>query len=179
MRRLLKFTGVVALALVSVGATAAAGSAERPFKGTLYGQVDIALDAGCPLGVKTVSDAVGRLNHLGRTVMHSEHCTPAGADNPYGEMTLVAANGDTVEIVYNGFAPYPAPTDEAIHVEGDLSIVGGTGRFDDATGGQFDDDWSTFDYVADLEFPGYLPDGNFPPGPFATVWVIGPTTIGY
>jgi len=24
-----------------------------------------------------------------------------------------------------------------------------------------------------------LPGGNFPHGPFATVWTIGPTTIGY
>jgi hypothetical protein len=133
----------------------------------------------CPLGIMTVSDGEGTLTHLGHTVMHSEHCTPADAYNPYGEMTLTAANGDTIEIIYNGFAPYPAPTDESIHGEGDLLVAGGTGRFAEASGGALDDDWNTFSYVAELEFPGYLPDGSFPPGPFMTVWEFGPITIAY
>lgn len=179
MRRLMMVACAAALALVGATATVSADSGERPFQGTLYGKVDVALAAGCPLGIKTVSDAVGTISHLGRTVMHSEHCTPMDAFNPFGEMTLTAANGDTLNLVYNGYAPYPAPTDVTIHGQGDLLVVGGTGRFTDATGGRIDDDWGSFAYVAVLEFPGYLPDGSFPPGPFATVWTIGPMTIGY
>jgi hypothetical protein len=178
MRRFLRFTSVVALALISVSGTVAAKSAERPIKGTLSGEVNFVPEAGCPIGLKTVSDAVGTLSHLGKTVMHSEHCTPSGDYIALGMMTLTAANGDTVELEYNGFAPFPTPTTEIIHVEGDMLIVDGTGRFTDATGGQFDSDWSTFNYIADIEFPGFGPGGPLP-GPYATEWIVGPTTIGY
>ena len=61
MRRFLRFTSVVALALIGVSGTVAAKSAERPFKGTLSGEVNFVPEAGCPIGLKTVSDAVGTL----------------------------------------------------------------------------------------------------------------------
>ena len=179
MRRFLRFASVVALAVVGVSATAVADSSERPFRGTVVGEVDFLPAPECPIGLKTVSDATGNFLHLGRTVMHSEHCTPIGDYVPFGEMTLEAANGDIVYMEYNSFAPLPPPTTEIIEVQGDFLIVDGTGRFADAVGGQFDMDPSTFNYTAEAEFPGFLPDGSFPPGPWHAVWVFGPTTIGY
>lgn len=179
MRRFLLMACFVVLALIGASAAATADSAERPFKGTVSGGVNFMPAEECPIGLKTVSDGVGTFTHLGRTVMHSEHCTPTGDYVPLGHMTLRAANGDTLSLEYNSFAPFPTPDTEIIHAEGDILVVGGTGRFDDAVGGQFDMDLSTFNYVADLEFPGFGPDGLPLPGPWPTVWVFGPTTIGY
>lgn len=49
-------------------------------------------------------------------------------------MTLVAANGDQVWIEYSGSAPSPGPDKKVIVVDLDFTIVGGTGRFTDASG---------------------------------------------
>jgi hypothetical protein len=179
MRRILHFSAVVALAVVGLSSSAGADPDARPFGGTVTGGVDFAPAPECPIGLKTVSDGVGTFSHMGLTVMHSEHCTPMGDYVPLGHMTLTAANGDMVVIEYNSFAPFPTPGTEVIHAEGDFVIVDGTGRFAGATGGQFDSDLSTFNYVADLEFPGFGPDGFPLPGPWPTVWTFGPTTIGY
>ena len=81
-------------------------------------------------------------------------------------------------ILDNGFAPFPTPETEIVHVEGGAQINGGTGRFLDAVGGQLDTDWNTFNDVADNDFPGYSPDDSLPKGPWPAVWVYGPFTSG-
>jgi hypothetical protein len=131
--------------LVSIGLVSAAGadSSMRPFKGSLVGEVtfnEVSLTT-CPAtdvffgGLSTDSEASGTVSHLGRTTMSSSHCTPAGETIEGGEMTLVAANGDQVSIHYSGYAPFPGEGTEFIDAELDFEIVGGTGRFEGATGG--------------------------------------------
>ena len=175
MHRSIALVSVVALAVLGPGVGASAEPATAPLQGTISGQVDVAPAPDCPIGLMTVSDGEGDIAPLGRVVMHSEHCTPAGAHNPFGQMTFRAENGDSLTVIYNGFAPYPEPTDTVIGVQGDLLIVGGAGGFAGAMGGHLDTDWDEFSYVAELRVPGYLEDGNFPPGPFTTVWEFGPT----
>jgi hypothetical protein len=166
--------------MLSAGLPVDAGREERPLSGTLSGVVNFEEDTNCPIGLKTVSDATGTFSHLGRTTMHSEHCTPAGDFITGGIMKLTAANGDEITINYNGLAPFPTPTTTVIHITGDALIVDGTGRFDGATGGQLDADWDTFNYTADVQFPGFDPKTGAPrPGPWDATWSFGPMTIGY
>jgi hypothetical protein len=173
-------TAIAAVAILSAGLPVDAGRDARPLTGTLSGVVDFLPAPECPVGLKTVSDATGTFSHLGRTTMHSEHCTPAGDFIFGGIMTLTAANGDEITINYNGEAPFPTPTTTVIHIAGDALIVDGTGRFEDATGGQLDGDWDTFNYTADVQFPGFDPDTGMPiPGPWDATWRFGPMTIGY
>lgn len=175
MRRSIVLVSVVALTAIGAGSGVSAEPVEAPLQGTITGQVDVAPAPDCPIGLMTVSDGEGEIAPLGRVVMHSEHCTPAGAYNPFGQMTFTAEDGESLTVLYNGFAPYPEPTDTVIDVQGDLLIVAGTGPFAGAMGGHLDTDWDEYSYVGQLEFPGYLDDGSFPPGPFTTVWEFGPT----
>jgi hypothetical protein len=80
---------------------------ERPFKGTVTGEVVFPEDTTCPIGLRTDSSATGTASHLGRTIMTSEHCTPAGAQITGGVMKLIAANKDEVDINYWGTAQNP------------------------------------------------------------------------
>ncbi len=81
--------------------------------------------------MRTVVDAIAaNARHLGKMGLSSSHCSAIGPIGP-GTMTLVAANGDEVHLTYTGFAPPPA---EEFDVDVDATIVGGTGRFEQATG---------------------------------------------
>ena len=78
---------------------------------------------------------------MGAIEMTSLHCTPAGDSITGGRMTLVAANGDELDLEYSGTGPFPSglPIGAVIHVDGEFTIVGGTGRFESAMGsGTFD-----------------------------------------
>ena len=176
---------VVAAAVVGSSISASADRDARPFGGTVAGEVNFLPDldfpgSGCAIPLKTVSDAQGTFTHLGKTTMQAQHCTPAGVDfAEFGEMTLTAANGDELWIEYNLFAPYPDETTTIISGMGDFEIVGGTGRFAEATGGQpLDTDWDTYNYSFEIVFPGFE-DGAPIPGPWSAVWTFGPTTIDY
>ena len=70
-------------------------------------------------------------------------------------MKLVAANGEEVWMDYDGSAPFPViGVPSTIVVDVEFTIVGGTGRFSDASGhGQM---------TAKVEFPGELTLGPWP-----------------
>ena len=75
-------------------------------------------------------------------------------------MKLVAANGDEVWMTYSGYAPYPViGVPSTIVVDVDFTIVGGTGRFADASGGG--------EMTGYVEFPGELTLG---PWPASWIW---------
>ena len=62
-------------------------------------------------------------------------------------MKLIAANDDEIWMTYSGFAPYPEiGVPGTIVVDIDFTIVGGTGRFADASGGG--------KMTAHVQFPG-------------------------
>ena len=160
MRRSLVIVMACALAFLAFSATASAASVNRPFKGDLSGEVVFTPDLASPspTGLWTDSSAVGKVSHLGKTVMTSRHPTPTGTDITGGHMKLIAANGNEVWMTYSGFAPYPEiGVPGTIVVDTDFTIVGGTGRFGDASGGG--------KMTAYVEFPG-----AFSLGPWRASW---------
>lgn len=160
------FLLVAGFVLMFAGLVPAAGadSSARPFKGSMNGEVTFVPDGGCPIGIRTLSDATGEASHLGNSVLSSGHCTPTGDQISGGMMTLVAANGDEVNVAYTGTAPFPAPGTEIIVADIDFEILGGTGRFEGATG--------RGDMTGYIVFAGF----GEPVWPASWVWT---GTIGY
>ncbi len=122
---------VIAVA-VAVGAMASSPghimAGERPYRATIE-----AVAVGFPSGVY---DASGKATHLGNITEFGTYqvVEPAGPGLFLlaGEGTQIASNGDTlsftfVEIVDFNVAPFAAV--------GTFTITGGTGRFEDGTGG--------------------------------------------
>jgi hypothetical protein len=160
--RLLGVTASALLLIASVTGPADAGT-DRPFRGTVAGEVTFVLvdDSICDdvmpgppgMGLQTRSDATGRFSHMGASTMYSEHCTPSGDYISGGKMTLTAANGDKVYMDYDGTASATPPVGGVLSVEGGFQVKGGTGRFDGAKGGGT--------YVARVVFQG-LDDPAWP-----------------
>lgn len=129
------------LALATLAPAAAADSGDRPFTGSVSGLAGVTEDAACPIGLRTLGGGTGTASHLGVTEMASSHCTPNPPFGPApgpiqgGVITLVAANGDTIEGTYTGEVA-PLPPEEGARISGvvHVTITGGTGRFDGATG---------------------------------------------
>jgi hypothetical protein len=93
----------------------------------------------------------GQATHLGRFTSSLLHCfNPDTGVFTAGESTYIAANGDTVDMIYYGRA-----VDDQLLID-NFTIVGGTGRFEGATGGGtgsgvFLDVGTTWEFVASLE----------------------------
>ena len=120
----------------------------RPIMGFMSGEAEFAFDpysspclalTGVPW--QTVSSMSGEVSHLGLTEYMSTHCsTPDGSSLVYGEATLAAANGDEIWLTYTAglvnvipVSP-PAPMPVILVYSMENIVVGGTGRFDDASG---------------------------------------------
>jgi hypothetical protein len=162
------------LLVLALAVPASAASASRPFKGWVSGEVAFvpAPLTQCPAGgvfwggLQTVGSATGIASHLGSTAMTSHHCTPSGEAISGGQMTLTSDSGDEVAITYSGSAPFPIPgVTEVIVVHIDFVIVGGTGRFEGATGGGV--------MTAHIVFQGFE-DPSWP-----ATWAWDGATIGY
>lgn len=124
------------MAFIVTAATADTGGTDRPFTGTLVGSASVAPDENCPIGLRTLSEGSGTASHLGLVAMVSNHCTPPANAITGGHMTFAAANGDELHMTYSGTCaapPFP-PVGEVFTCSTDNVIVGGTGRFADATG---------------------------------------------
>lgn len=89
-----------------------------------------------------ISAVTGNLSHLGLSSLTSRHCyvsfnESTGAWHFVGTATFVAANGDELHATYSGdlygLVPPPAPG-SVLNGTGTLTITGGTGRFEDASG---------------------------------------------
>jgi hypothetical protein len=136
-----------ALAIVPtvVGTTAT----EHDFEGKLWGEVTFPEDLTCPIGLRTHSEANGRMSEpfWSRVSMESNHCTPEVDQIKGGVMTLEFANGDEVYLTYSGVAPYPEPDTETIVADVEFEVTGGTGTFEAATG--------SGEMTACVEFPGF------------------------
>jgi hypothetical protein len=117
---------LVAFATAPVAAASQSGT-NRPFRGSLDGQIVFLFDWDeqlCP--VTTVTDATGWTTHLGAVSSHWSHCPPVVQPGyTDGHVAFTAANGDTVFGAYED-----ADGDVPFIVE----IVGGTGRFAGAHG---------------------------------------------
>ena len=161
-RRSILAAFVVAGLLAMLAAPVGADSGARPANGRIAGElaftpVDL---TECPAsgtylgGLRTDSFGIGNLTHLGRTVMTSSHCTPAGDVIAGGTGTFVAANGDEVWFTYAGTAPFPGPGTVVIDVTVTWQVVGGSGRFADAHGGGTGMAWVPFGGLGAPVWPG-------------------------
>jgi hypothetical protein len=135
---------VAAALCLAFAAPVAAADPVRPFDGrfTTTDSFDLT-HPGCPDDAFLRADVTGHgpFLHLGWTRIHFTHCswldfaTGAGRTG-VGEMTLTAANGDTLLMSYHGtFQMDPWP-DFVSSTVGTLpwTVVGGSGRFANATG---------------------------------------------
>lgn len=137
---------VVSLSVFAVIPPAAAGPVARPFTGKATADVFVGpeADGSCDytlIGWRTDMLGVGTGAHLGAMTFAMTHCTPADSEDGVGivsggEMTIVAANGARLDAGYEGTTDPWVFTDEGILIGAtlDITITGGTGRFEEATG---------------------------------------------
>ena len=129
---------------LAFAAPATAADPTRPFRGsfTTVDSYDLT-HPGCPSDAFLKADIIGRgqFQHLGLTRIHMTHCTwlnlETGAGwTDVGEMTLTAANGDTLLLHYQAtFQMDPWPDFVTSTVDSiPWTVVGGTGRFEHASG---------------------------------------------
>lgn len=148
IRRLL--VAVVTATLLAAAIPAAAGqSVERPFKEDLTGYLTgmelsptfpggDTFDDRCTEPSQWISSmsGTGQISHLGRVTWTTEHCfqlfTGTFGD---AELVITAANGDELFGTYDGVM-----TGETTFVE-TMRILGGTGRFVDASGTVAETGW--------------------------------------
>lgn len=148
MRRLLVIFGVVAILSLAAGPVAASDHA-RPFRGVAHGYGMVVPDTSCPAwgGLRSQFTAAGAATHLGEVTVDNSHCTPAGTVVTGGALTFVGANGDTVFATYTAVAPAVGPEPVVFDAVAAFTIVGGTGRFEGATGsGQM---------ISTISWPGF------------------------
>jgi len=112
----------LAIAVISLVAPAVL-AADRPFKGHASGAI-VALDPSTGAGV---AQYTGQATHLGRFT-RIEYFQLDGAGGISGTMAITAANGDQLDLDFDG--QFISPTT----VVGTYEFTGGTGRFSDATG---------------------------------------------
>jgi hypothetical protein len=125
-QRLYGFSVLAAvLAALTLSGTATAGGKEVPFKGRSSGVVMPTTCQG-PNQECTIVDGEGEATHLGHFTVIAH--VVADQDGVTGSWMLTAANGDVLFVTFVGFGIDPT------HGGGNMTIVGGTGRFQGATG---------------------------------------------
>ena len=122
---------VLCLTLLAFSATAGAKTKARPFHGCMTGTVTFVPSADSPTGMFTISDATGRVSHMGASVLYAKH--PSAFDFA-GDMTLTAANGDTIVITYYGGGDLPPNIGDWYDLWSVATIADGTGRFAHVSG---------------------------------------------
>lgn len=83
----------------------------------------------CPLGLLPLAgEGLGEATHVGEFAMTAEYCVDPATGAYSGTVTIVASSGDEVYTEFNGLSTSPT---EYVQTE---TIVGGTDRFENATG---------------------------------------------
>jgi hypothetical protein len=154
---------VAALVCLAISAPAVLASDRqphpRPFWGNLTGQATFPQSGAC-LAItgapwQTLSVTEGRVTHLGRTSLSTSHCsTLDGSAAVNGVATFTAANGDEVWAIYTATTVvWPSPPDMLLVQESDFTVVGGTGRFDGASGHLQGTVYVTYEGINDPSWP--------------------------
>ena len=147
------------MASVAAPAEAKSKGTDRPFKGKATGEstVPIVVDSG-PTFVMFETEGSGTFNatHMGKGTYSgtsTQLWTGGNCGVVAGSITLTAANGDTVEgVIGDGsvvceVAPNDLSTYES---ELNINIVGGTGRFEGASGSFVSNSTHTRDVVPEI-----------------------------
>ncbi len=154
------FAAVLVIASAS-GALAGAGGSERPWVGSASGEAwyDVANPKECGAGITTRVDELAIASHFGRATYVTAHCPTGDPADAYADsdFTLIAPNGDAV------FGTYTGTLDQYIEVIGaegfstvHLTITGGTGRFEGATGSAIQEVHFIFEGYDDLAWPWWV-----------------------
>jgi hypothetical protein len=126
MRRLLASSLLLVLACAAPTAAATV-----PFKGTWTGSTITAVPL-TPDQVFVVAVGPGHATIVGKFVMTAPHISFLSTGAIQGTQVFVAANGDTLDATFSGVLTPNA--DGSLEGLVPTTIVGGTGRFDGATG---------------------------------------------
>lgn len=129
MKRFSK-THTLMLSLFMLLATIPVSAVERPFALSGTGVAPLIVDGSGNL-IGATPTGSGTATHLGQwTVSGNVHYTPVnGVLKSSGDATITAANGDKLQIQIDGILDPVAAVDQGV-----FHIVGGTGRFEGATG---------------------------------------------
>jgi hypothetical protein len=118
---------VTALASLALSGPARAGE-QVPFKGSSSG-VSTAVGFDPVAGIAYFhNEGEGQATHLGRFTEAADVAIDVATGIPSGPWTLTASNGDMLFLTIGGHLI------DATHGFGALTVVGGTGRFQGATG---------------------------------------------
>ena len=129
MKRLMKIRTLIPMLFLLLG-TLPVSAAERPFALSGTGVATLIVnEAGVPIGA--IPTGSGTATHLGQwTVSGTVKYTPVnGVLKSSGDATITVSNGDKLQIQIDGILDPVAAVDQGV-----FHIVGGTGRFEGATG---------------------------------------------
>jgi hypothetical protein len=128
-QRLYWFSLVVAiLAALTLSAPAMAAGKQVPFKGRSSGGVTtVGFDPVAGIAY-TRAEGQGQATHLGRFTQTGDVGVDVATGNAQGTWTLTAANGDMLFLEMTAYGIDPT------HGVGTFTVVGGTGRFQGASG---------------------------------------------
>jgi hypothetical protein len=119
---------VAVLAVLMLSAPAIAAAKQVPFKGRSSGVVTVVgFDPAAGISYTHVAGE-GQATHLGHFTVSADVAVDVATGMPHGTWTLTAANGDMLFLSMGGHGI------DATHGFGAFTIVGGTGRFQGATG---------------------------------------------
>lgn len=111
-------------------ASSAAGSRTVPFKAKYDAHV-VAVGPGLGCDARLFLEGAGTGTHLGNFTITLGFCGRADGTLDTGTGTFVAANGDLLYITFHGVSDGGHPI---LHFTSYVTFVGGTGRFEGATG---------------------------------------------
>lgn len=113
-------------------------------------------------GCRVIVKAEGNATHMGKVTAHFDFCACGETDIPnnekYGpaEVCLTAANGDKLFFAVEGIIQYGQldyhPEDVFSYWKDEYVIIGGTGRFEGATGTITTDDYNRESYYMEKSF---------------------------
>jgi hypothetical protein len=138
-------------------ANTAAGSRTVPFKARYDARI-VAVGPGPGCDARLFLEGEGTGTHLGSFTITLGFCGRADGTLDTGTGTFVAANGDLLYVTFHGVSDGGSPV---LHFTSFVSFVGGTGRFEGATGtaivnGIFDGQTGSgpADWEGMITFPG-------------------------
>lgn len=130
MKRFTRIRTLLPVLFLLLG-TIPVSAVERPFALSGTGVATLIVnEQGMPIGA--IPTGSGTATHLGQwTVSGNVHYTPDanGVLHSSGDATITASNGDKVQVQIEGILDPVAGMDQGV-----FHIVGGTGRFEGATG---------------------------------------------
>jgi hypothetical protein len=147
---LLMVAMLIALGIVGMGATPASAAHMIPFVGGYSGTAAFASDGTPRFRGTGIATYLGKSTNEGYVVFTSGAPSCAGGVPNDQYETLTGANGDSITIVSHDVACPIGPSQ--YHGTGNWQVVGGTGRFNGATGegtldGKSDFSKGTFGFV--------------------------------